>query len=135
LVPRESEQAFEIEQPPVRRRRETLRDEAGVIAKFGIKPSSIPDYLAVAGDSADGYPGIAGWGSKTAAAVFSQDPHLEHAFRKIGVSGIRWYGERVPLPSLFLLHGKMRCCFALLRHFESMFPCSPPLTICCGEHY
>jgi len=51
------------------RRRETLRDEAGVIAKFGIKPSSIPDYLAVVGDSADGYPGIAGWGSKTAAAV------------------------------------------------------------------
>jgi len=59
------------------RRRETLRDEAGVIAKFGVKPSSIPDYLAVVGDSADGYPGIAGWGSKTAAAVFSQYPHLE----------------------------------------------------------
>ena len=59
------------------RRRDTLRDEAGVIAKFGIKPSSIPDYLAVVGDSADGYPGIAGWGSKTAAAVFSQHPHLE----------------------------------------------------------
>jgi len=59
------------------RRRETLRDEAGVIAKFGIKPSSIPDYLAVVGDSADAYPGIAGWGAKTAAAVFSQYPHLE----------------------------------------------------------
>jgi 5'-3' exonuclease len=59
------------------RRRETLRDEAGVIAKFGIKPSSIPDYLAVVGDSADGYPGIAGWGSKTAAAIFSEYPHLE----------------------------------------------------------
>jgi 5'-3' exonuclease len=59
------------------RRRETFRDEAGVIAKFGIKPSSIPDYLAVVGDSADGYPGIPGWGSKTAAAVFSQYPHLE----------------------------------------------------------
>ena len=59
------------------RRRETLRDEAGVIAKFGIKPSSIPDYLAVVGDSADGYPGIAGWGAKTAAVVFWQYPHLE----------------------------------------------------------
>src|SRR5437879_5845626 len=59
------------------RRRETLRDEAGVIAKFGIKPSSIPDYLAVVGDTADGYPGIAGWGSKTAAAVFSRYAHLE----------------------------------------------------------
>src|SRR5215472_10303618 len=59
------------------RRRETFRDEAGVIAKFGIGPSSIPDYLAVVGDSADGYPGIAGWGSKAAAAVFSKYPHLE----------------------------------------------------------
>jgi 5'-3' exonuclease len=59
------------------RRRETLRDEAGVIAKFGVKPSSIPDYLAVVGDSADGYPGIRGWGSKAAAAVFSRYLHLE----------------------------------------------------------
>jgi len=59
------------------RQRKTLRDEAGVIGKFGIKPSSIPDYLAVVGDSADGYPGVSGWGSKTAAAVFSQYPHLE----------------------------------------------------------
>src|SRR5215813_4134121 len=59
------------------RRRESLRDEAGVVAKFGIKPSSIPDYLAVVGDSADGFPGIAGWGAKAAAAVFSRYPHLE----------------------------------------------------------
>jgi len=59
------------------RRRESLRDEAGVLAKFGIKPSSIPDYLAVVGDSADGYPGISGWGAKAGADVFSQYPHLE----------------------------------------------------------
>jgi len=59
------------------RRRESFRDEAGVIAKFGIKPWSIPDYLAVVGDNADGFPGIAGWGAKAAAAVFSQYPHLE----------------------------------------------------------
>jgi len=59
------------------RRREILRDEAGVIAKFGIKPSAIPDYLAMVGDSADGYPGIPGWGSKAAAAVFSRYRHLE----------------------------------------------------------
>src|SRR5215813_6256477 len=59
------------------RRRESLRDEAGVVEKFGVKPSSIPDYLAVVGDSADGFPGIAGWGAKAAASVFSQYPHLE----------------------------------------------------------
>src|SRR5437879_5522316 len=59
------------------RRRESLRDEPGVVAKVEINPSSIPDYLAVVGDTADGYPGIAGWGAKTAAAVFWQYPHLE----------------------------------------------------------
>ena len=59
------------------RRQNALRDEAGVIAKFGVKPESIPDYLALVGDSADGFPGIPGWGAKGAAAVLSQYPHLE----------------------------------------------------------
>ncbi len=59
------------------RRREIVRDEAGVVEKFGVKPESIPDYLAVVGDAADGYPGIAGWGVKAAAQVFSRYPHLE----------------------------------------------------------
>lgn len=60
------------------RRREIVRDEAGVEAKFGVRPESIPDYLAVVGDSADGFPGIAGWGSKAAAIVLSQYLHLEN---------------------------------------------------------
>lgn len=60
------------------RRRNILRGEAGVVEKFGVKPESIPDYLAVVGDTADGYPGLRGWGEKAAAAVFSQYPHLEH---------------------------------------------------------
>jgi 5'-3' exonuclease len=59
------------------RRRDILRDEAGVVAKFGVKPESIPDYLAVVGDSADGYPGLSGWGVKAAALTLSQYPHLE----------------------------------------------------------
>jgi 5'-3' exonuclease len=59
------------------RRRDLVRDEAGVVAKFGVKPQSIPDYLAVVGDSADGFPGLPGWGQKAAALVFSQYPHLE----------------------------------------------------------
>jgi len=59
------------------RRRDILRDEAGVVAKFGVKPQSIPDYLAVVGDSADGFPGISGWGAKAAALTLSQYPHLE----------------------------------------------------------
>jgi 5'-3' exonuclease len=59
------------------RRRDILRDEAGVVAKFGVKPQSIPDYLAVVGDSADGFPGLSGWGAKAAALTLSQYPHLE----------------------------------------------------------
>jgi 5'-3' exonuclease len=60
------------------RRKELARDEAGVVAKFGVSPQSIPDYLAVVGDSADGFPGVAGWGQKAAALVLSQYPHLEN---------------------------------------------------------
>jgi 5'-3' exonuclease len=59
------------------RRRRILRDEAGVEAKFGVKPESIPDYLAVVGDSADGFPGIPGWGKKGASAILSRYRHLE----------------------------------------------------------
>ena len=59
------------------RRREIVRDEAGVVAKFGIKPQSIPDFLAVVGDTADGFPGLRGWGVKAAALTLSQYPHLE----------------------------------------------------------
>ncbi len=59
------------------RRRDIVLDEAGVKEKFGVSPESIPDYLALVGDSADGYPGISGWGAKSAAAVLSRYPHLE----------------------------------------------------------
>jgi 5'-3' exonuclease len=59
------------------RRARTIRDEAGVMAKFGVRPASIPDYLALVGDSADGYPGLAGWGAKSAAAVLAKYDHLE----------------------------------------------------------
>src|ERR1700726_766431 len=59
------------------RRRRTIRDESGVIAKFGVPPASIPDYLALVGDAADGYPGLAGWGAKSAAAVLARYAHLE----------------------------------------------------------
>jgi len=61
----------------VDRRREATRDEAGVVARFGVSPKSIPDYLAVVGDSADGFPGVTGWGEKGAAATLSIYPHLE----------------------------------------------------------
>ena len=66
-----------------RRTRVTL-DEAGVIGKFGVPPVSIPDYLALVGDAADGYPGLPGWGAKSSAAVLSKFVHLESIPRDPG---------------------------------------------------
>jgi len=59
------------------RRTNVTLDEAGVIAKFGVAPASIPDYLALVGDAADGYPGLPGWGAKSSAAVLARYRHLE----------------------------------------------------------
>lgn len=60
------------------RRTGQTMDEAGVVAKFGVKPASIPDYLALVGDSADGFPGLRGWGAKSAAAVLDRFEHIEN---------------------------------------------------------
>jgi 5'-3' exonuclease len=59
------------------RRTRSIRDEAGVVEKFGVPPASIPDYLALVGDAADGYPGLPGWGAKSAAGVLARYGHLE----------------------------------------------------------
>jgi len=74
------------------RRTRTIRDEAGVIARFGVPPASIPDYLALVGDAADGYPGLPGWGAKSAAAVLARYGHLEQIpddWRTWGVNAAR----------------------------------------------
>ena len=74
------------------RLRRTIRDEAGIIAKFGVPPRSIPDYLALVGDSADGYPGLPGWGAKSASAVLAKFGHLESIpddWRTWGVNAAR----------------------------------------------
>ncbi|HET7489877.1 MAG TPA: 5'-3' exonuclease H3TH domain-containing protein [Acidimicrobiales bacterium] len=68
------------------RRRDILLDEAGVVAKFGVPPASIPDFLALVGDSADGFPGLRGWGAKAAAAVLARYRHIEEIPRL----GERW---------------------------------------------
>jgi len=68
------------------RMRTITYDEAGVVAKFGVAPKSIPDYLALVGDSSDGYPGLPGWGSKSAAAVLAKFHHLE----EIPASPLEW---------------------------------------------
>lgn len=73
------------------RRTKEFTDEAGVITKFGVKPESIADYLALVGDSADGYPGIQGWGAKKSSAVLSKFEHLE----KIPADPADW-GVKLP---------------------------------------
>ena len=74
------------------RLRRSIRDEAGVVAKFGVPPASIPDYLALVGDSSDGYPGLQGWGAKSASAVLAKFRHLEQIpadWRTWGVNAAR----------------------------------------------
>jgi 5'-3' exonuclease len=59
------------------RRTRVTMDEAGIVQKFGVSPTSIPDYLALVGDAADGYPGLSGWGAKSSASVLAKFLHLE----------------------------------------------------------
>jgi 5'-3' exonuclease len=59
------------------RRTNAISDEGGVVQKFGVGPASIPDYLALVGDAADGYPGLQGWGAKSSAAVLAKFGHIE----------------------------------------------------------
>ena len=58
------------------RRRDIIIDEAGVVEKYGVSPQSMPDWLALVGDSADGYPGIPGWGAKSASVVLAHYKHM-----------------------------------------------------------
>lgn len=74
----------------VDRRKERVIDEQGVIAKFGVSPKSIPDYLALVGDSADGYPGIVGFGAKSTAALLSRFETIED----IPIDSAKWTGLR-----------------------------------------
>jgi len=66
-------------------RTRTFIDRNGVVEKFGVEPESIPDYLALVGDSADGYPGLPGWGAKSAAAVLAHYDRLEDIPLDVGL--------------------------------------------------
>src|SRR5581483_1672730 len=68
----------------VDRRAKRIFDEAEVVVKFGVAPESIPDWLALVGDSADGYPGVPGWGAKSAAGALARFRHLEAIPRRVG---------------------------------------------------
>jgi 5'-3' exonuclease len=79
------------------RRRRIEYDDAGVLAKWGVPPASIPDWLALVGDSADGFPGLPGWGAKSAAAVLRRYGHLEDIPRRASEWDVQSLRGSVPL--------------------------------------
>lgn len=87
------------------RRRNAISGPAEIRAKFGVDPGSIPDYLALVGDSADGFPGLAGWGAKSAAAALARYGHLE----AIPATGAEWEGVAVRNPGKLAM--TLRNCF------------------------
>ncbi len=82
-----------------RRRKKTI-DEAGVHDKFGVAPKSIPDWLALVGDSSDGIPGIPRWGARSASAMLAEYGHIEHIPGDSGKWSIRLRGARALADSL-----------------------------------
>src|SRR6185436_17198195 len=98
------------------RRKREIVDEAGVVAKFGVPPASIPDYLGLVGDSADGFPGIAGWGAKSAAAVLARYGHLEDIPRMAE----RWE---------ISVRGANKLCAALVEHWDLALLCRDLATV------
>ena len=74
------------------RRREVVLDEEGVAEKFGVSPGSIPDYLALVGDSADGIPGVPRWGAKSTAQVLQTFEHIENIPNDAGAWGVKVRG-------------------------------------------
>jgi 5'-3' exonuclease len=97
------------------RLRRAIRDEAGVIAKFGVPPLSIPDYLALVGDSSDGYPGLAGWGAKSAAAVLAKFRHIDQI-----PSDWRTWGVNVRAAALSITLEKDRALAMLFRDLATL---------------
>jgi 5'-3' exonuclease len=115
------------------RRSNVVRDEAGVVAKFGVGPQSISDFLAVVGDSADGFPGVRGWGVKAAALTLSQYPHLED-IPKDWRNGIRPFAKPACCPNRCSTRGTTHCCSAPLQPCGWMCLSLIRSTICAGRY-
>jgi 5'-3' exonuclease len=104
------------------RRKGVVIDEEGVRAKFGVGPASIPDYLALVGDSADGFPGLPGWGAKTTAAVLGRYQHLE----AIPDSPLQWDVPVRGVPGLAVTLAAQRPLALLFRDLATLRT-SPPV--------
>jgi 5'-3' exonuclease len=111
------------------RRKREVRNEQGVVARFGVGPKSIPDYLALVGDSADGFPGVPGWGEKASGAVLGRYAHLE----RIPASSTEWevpvrgaarlaaaLEENRPLAMLFRTLATLRTDVPVFAHVDEL---------------
>jgi 5'-3' exonuclease len=98
------------------RRTNVIRDEAGVVEKFGVSPASVPDYLALVGDAADGYPGLPGWGAKSAAAVLARFHHLE----SIPADWRDWHVNAASAATLSATLERNRDLVSLFRHLATL---------------
>ena len=105
------------------RRRQVVYDEAGVTAKFGVGPASIPDYLALVGDSADGFPGLPGWGAKSAAAVLARYGTIEQ-IPDTPASGRCRSATAPPWPPPCATSAPRPCCSRTWPPCGSTAPCS-----------
>jgi len=90
------------------RQRDVVLDEAGVVAKFGVSPSSIPDFLALVGDAADGIPGVPRWGKKSAAAVLGRFGSIERIPKRAADWGVPVRGADALAASLVEFHEEAR---------------------------
>jgi 5'-3' exonuclease len=95
------------------RRKRAVRDEAGVVAKFGVPPALIPDYLALVGDSSDGYPGVRGWGPKTAVSLLTTFGPLENV-------PVERFGEQRDLAFLFRQLARLRTDIPLFESVDTL---------------
>jgi 5'-3' exonuclease len=127
------------------RLRNTWLDEAGVLTKFGIRPESIPDYLALVGDTADGIPGVPRWGAKSASSVLAQYVHLEHIPSDARAWSVKVRGadalsksleERREASLLYRQLATLRCDVPLAESLSDLAwrgPDEAELTRLCGE--
>lgn len=105
------------------RRQGIFIDEDGVVEKFGVRPKSIPDYLGLVGDSADGFPGVPGWGAKSASLVLSKYPHIEDIPLEAGLWSVQVRGASRLVETL-----RERMGDALLFRFLARLRPDVPLT-------
>lgn len=113
------------------RMRRQVRNEPGVVAKFGVPPASIPDWLALVGDTADGYPGLPGWGEKSAATVLAHYGHIE-AIPRIQPRGRSAFAVRPGSRPPSRPNGIGRCSSASSPHCAMTRSCSATSMNCAG---